>query len=1078
MTDRFSILSLPELLSIIISQLDKSDFVFGIPKELVFNPEDNRQLQMMRFDSMLESPLGVAAGPQTQLAQNIVVSWLTGARFIELKTIQTLDELEVSKPCIDMQDEGYNCEWSQELKIKQSFDQYLNAWIIIHILRDKFGWTNENGPGVIFNMSVGYNYEGILKNNVQWFLKKMKDASVELSSKIESIYNIYPNVLNLGIPNTISDNITLSTMHGCPSHEIEKIGEYLLVEKNLHTSIKLNPTLLGNEKLHSILDNSGFETKVPDIAFEHDLKFNDAIDIINNLSGKADELGLHFGVKLTNTLESNNNKEVFSTDEKMMYMSGRALHPISINLASKLQTHFKGLLDISFSGGADATNIANIVSCGLAPVTVCTDLLKPGGYARLFQYVEELKTESNLVRYKSNNLLNLQNYAVEVQTNPAYKRNYLRDISIKTNKRLTKLDCISAPCVDTCPTNQGIPDYMYFTSKGDFEKAYQVILQTNPFPHTTGMVCDHLCQTKCTRINYDSPVLIKEIKRFVAENSNSRNVGQHAKDINKTAAIIGAGPSGLSCAYFLALAGINVTVYESKPTPGGMVSDAIPSFRLTDDAFNFDLQDIIALGVNISNSSKIDSDAFNIIKNENDFVYIGTGAQISKTLLIEDIDSVGVVDPLDFLFSVKKHKPLDIGNNVIVIGGGNTAMDAARTAFRCIGVTGKVTIVYRRTIKQMPADTGEIKAVLDEGIEIIELASPVSIISENGKVKSLLCRKVKLGEKDLSGRRSPVEISESDFELTAETIIPAIGQDLAIDFIDKKLLKTKTGSYQTQLPNVFIGGDALRGASTAINAIGDGRKAAQEILVKAGIGNNKTSLISRLPGDFKILMINKSFRVSPQKVHETELNDRHNFNLVSTTLSKEEAIAEASRCLLCDEICNICVSVCPNLAFHSFETKPVKYKLPKIVVADGKINVADSTRFKIEQNHQILHIADWCNECGNCVTFCPTSGAPYIEKPHLYLNQSEFNKNKDGYYLDTTGDNLKLHSFFNGKQIAYFNVNNSIYIEFDGVLIELEKSSFEIKNTEIGEKVNFELDLVYVAYLKTIMQGAVSFYGL
>jgi len=432
MTDSFSILPLNELLKIILKQYDTNNKIFGISEELFFKPQQNEALRIKRFGKILETPFGVAAGPQTQLAHNIVVSWLMGARFIELKTIQTLDELEVSKPCIDMQDEGYNCEWSQELKIQQSFNQYLDAWIIIHILQDKFNWGNNGEAGVVFNMSVGYDYAGILKDNVQWFFSKMGDASKELKEKIESVKSLYPNVDNLNICSQLSNNITLSTMHGCPSDEIEMIGEYLITEKKLHTAIKLNPTLLGKEKLHEILHDSGFETDVPDIAFEHDLKYHEALKIIRNLQEKADDNNLQFSIKLTNTLESNNNKEVFPKGEKMMYMSGKPLHPISINLAYKLQKEFDGELDISFSGGADAFNVADIVNCGLTPVTVCTDLLKPGGYGRLAQYIEKLRETGN--KTKGHLLDNLNAYAVEVQISTSYKKVGFTDPSIKTDR--------------------------------------------------------------------------------------------------------------------------------------------------------------------------------------------------------------------------------------------------------------------------------------------------------------------------------------------------------------------------------------------------------------------------------------------------------------------------------------------------------------------------------------------------------------------------------------------------------------------------------------------------------------------
>ncbi len=1080
MTDRFSILPLNELLTIILAQYDYKKSIFGISEELFFNPQQNDDLRITRFGKLLENRVGVAAGPQTQLAQNIVVSWLTGARFIELKTIQTLDELEVSKPCIDMQDEGYNCEWSQELKIRQSFDQYLDAWIIIHILRDKFGWDNpqEEDPGVIFNMSVGYDLEGILKDNVQWFFHKMADASRELKEKIESIRNIYPNAVNLPINTRISDNITLSTMHGCPAGEIETIGAYLIEDKKLHTAIKLNPTLLGKEKLHQILKKSGFETQVPDIAFEHDLKYEDALKIIENLQKKAAENKVQFSLKLTNTLESKNHKEIFSAGEEMMYMSGKALHPVSINLAAKLQNDFDGRLDISFSGGADAFNIQDIVKCGLSPVTVCSDLLKPGGYGRLNQYMVNLKSDGAKPGIKTLDYLN--KYAIEVLNNPAYKKTGFTEPSIKTERSLNYFDCIHAPCVDTCPTNQGIPDYLYYTSQRKFEKAADVILKTNPFPHATGMVCDHLCQTKCTRINYDSPVLIREIKRFIAENhitdsfvSESNNRAQNQLSVS----IIGAGPSGLSCAYFLARAGFKVDVYESKSRAGGMVQGAIPSFRLTDDAINADINSILEMGVNIHYNFEVSQQSFKTLKNTSDYIYIGTGARKSKKLALKGIESAKILDPLNFLFNVKEGKETGIGENVVIVGGGNTAMDAARTAYRLVGKNGRVTIVYRRTIRQMPADLGEIKAVLEEGIEIIELASPLEIITENGKPKSLLCQRMKLGKKDDSGRAKPVEIPGSEFEILLDTFIPAIGQEIDIDFANSSELMTRKGTYETQIENVFIGGDALRGASTAINAIGDGRKAAQEIIDKAGIAFNTLDGSVRKRTGIHRLMLEKAKRKQPQYVVETPLDDRQNFKLVAETLTEEEAVNEASRCLLCDEVCNICTTVCPNLAFHSFETEPVKYELPLVIPTENKLKITKSGLFEINQKYQILHLADWCNQCGNCDTFCPSSGAPYKEKPHLYLNKELFEKEKDGFYYEQECAYPCLLGFQNKKQYKLMVKPDILYLESEDFSLSFNKETMQIMEYSVFVNSGFEHDLKITAEMKIILTGAQSFYA-
>src|SRR5659263_300500 len=440
MPAKFCPVPVSQLLRLIFHELDDEAGVFGIPQELFFVPRDNEALRTEMFGHKLHSPLGVAAGPHTQLAQNIVASWLMGSRYIELKTVQTLDEIEVPKPCIDMQDEGYNCEWSQELTIKESYNEYLNAWIIIHVLNHRFGWGID--PGTVFNMSAGYNLQGIMNDNVQWFLYKMSNCSDELAGKIKEIIDIYPAVTGLKIPSKISDNITLSTMHGCPADEIEDIARYLLEKRKLHTLVKLNPTLLGPEMLRDILnDKLRFKTIVPDEAFGHDLKYPDALRIIKSLQKTAAANNLQFGLKLTNTLESLNNKNVFGDNIKMMYMSGRALHPVSVNLANKLPEEFSGDLLFSFSAGADAFNISGLISCGFRTVTVCSDLLNPGGYMRLHQYFEELNKslrsqvaddiDDYITRLSGKRnlteaaLSNLSRYSPEVLSNKEYIREYI-----------------------------------------------------------------------------------------------------------------------------------------------------------------------------------------------------------------------------------------------------------------------------------------------------------------------------------------------------------------------------------------------------------------------------------------------------------------------------------------------------------------------------------------------------------------------------------------------------------------------------------------------------------------------------
>ena len=253
MSDLFFPISSSQLIEWVFGELESSDSIFGIPRQHFFVPRPNDPFRTSAFGQPLETPFGPAAGPHSQMAQNIIAAWLCGARYIELKTVQTLDVLDVPKPCIDMEDEGYNVEWSQELKVHQSFDEYLRAWVLIHALHHKLGFPGDS-PGVVFNLSVGYNLEGIHQPNMQWFLNQMHDSSEYKSGLVDELAKFYPEVRDLNIPNCLSDNVTLSTMHGCPPEEIESISTYLLQDRHLHTLVKCNPTQLGPERVRPLLN--------------------------------------------------------------------------------------------------------------------------------------------------------------------------------------------------------------------------------------------------------------------------------------------------------------------------------------------------------------------------------------------------------------------------------------------------------------------------------------------------------------------------------------------------------------------------------------------------------------------------------------------------------------------------------------------------------------------------------------------------------------------------------------------------------------------------------------------------------
>ncbi len=1020
--DLFFCTDIDVLLKWILTDLEEQNEIFGIGKEQFFIPDSADPFRMSRYGKLLETPLGVASGPHTQLAQNIVVAWLTGSRYIELKTIQVLDELDVTKPCIDMTDEGYNCEWSQELKLDESFNEYLNAFILLYVLKDKLGFSGDDA-GFIFNMSAGYELKGIHSPTVQHFFDRMEDCSKELAEKIEKIATIYPRVKELNIPSKISDNLTISTMHGCPPDEIEKIARYFIEERGYHTTIKLNPTLLGPERLRDILNNKlNFEIDVPDLAFEHDLKYPDAITLIRSLLESAKIKGVEFNIKLTNTLETTNIDQALPKTEGMCYMSGRALHPISINLAARLQEEFNGELDLSFCAGVDTFNVFDTLTCGMAPITVCTDLLKPGGYARVTQYAETVLAGMKEVAAGSleqlvcdwagmddsvaAGLANLKKYAANVVATGFYSKDLFPFQNVKTGRRLLKFDCAGAPCVTSCGASQDVPRYMDYTARGDFENAFKTVLATNPFPNMQGMVCDHPCEYKCTRLNYDSPLLIREIKRFIAQSQKEDIKLTPEADNGKSVAIVGGGPSGLSAAFFLTLEGFQVDIYESKEFVGGMATDAIPAFRLDDDSLKKDIDRILELGARLHTGVKVDKEKFTELRDSHDFIYIAIGAQEGSSLPIPGAESAGVVDHLDFLSDVRQGKSPDIGTKVIIVGGGNSAMDAARTAKRLVGKDGEVSIVYRRTRKQMPADHEEINGAIEEGVNIVELAAPEAVQVVNSKVSGLEVATMKLGDPDASGRRSPVKVEGENYIIETDSIIVAIGQRVKLDFLPEGELSVDRRSLRSSLPFVLAGGDVID-ISSLINAIGHGQRATKSIIAASGL---KPKVIIAPVDDRRLdlteLQKQNATRRFGVKAPELLPSERLNFDLFVGTLSKEDAMAEASRCLQCDLVCNICVTVCPNRANVALKADPVSYP-EQHINADGSIKTV--RRIKLTQAYQVINIPDFCNECGNCQTFCPTSGAPYIDKPHVHLSAASLEAHGEGFLMTEPGKMVFIH---------------------------------------------------------------------
>lgn len=375
----------------LFSELEQKKAAFDLPERFFYGGSGARDLSLRLHGCRASTPFGPAAGPHTQMAQNIVLAWLAGGRFMELKTVQIKDELQIPRPCIDMQTVGFNIEWSQELKLAQSLEEYVKASMLIDMLQASgmaAGCTD-----TVFDMSVGYDLAGISSPPVRAFLAGLMDAGATVERLRSQIPPALARFRGLPFRTHISNTLTLSTFHGCPPGEIEAIARFLLREMDLNVVVKLNPTLLGRESLLEILhDRLGYtELVVPDSAFEGDPTWEQVVGMVNRLGDLAAQRGRSFGVKFSNTLLVRNHKTFFPASESQMYMSGVPLHVLAMALVQRFRAEFGDRFPVSFSAGIDEGNFADAVALGLKPVTVCSDLLKAGGYGRGIRYLTALE---------------------------------------------------------------------------------------------------------------------------------------------------------------------------------------------------------------------------------------------------------------------------------------------------------------------------------------------------------------------------------------------------------------------------------------------------------------------------------------------------------------------------------------------------------------------------------------------------------------------------------------------------------------------------------------------------------------
>ncbi|WP_380183123.1 putative selenate reductase subunit YgfK [Kalamiella sp. sgz302252] len=979
-----------ELLTRIGAEYQENRSIFGIPETEFYQRNPQRRIAL--FGERCDTPVGPAAGPHTQLAQNIIVSWLTGGSFIELKTVQILDRLELEKPCIDASDEAFNTEWSTEFTLKKAWDEYLKAWFVLHLLETLYTPRPEGtGRSFIFNMSVGYDLQGIKQPAMQTFINDMLDAGKHEKFTLyrqnlqrflaHGGYQLLQKARSAdlqALPQRISarmvNSVTLSTMHGCPPDEIESICRYMLTEKQLHTFVKLNPTLLGYRRVREILDNNGFNyIELSEESFSHDLPLEQALGMLERLMTLGREKQRTFGVKLTNTLGTRNHKQRLPGEE--MYMSGRALYPLSINVAALLSQHFDGRLPISYSGGASQYNIAEIFATGIQPITMATDLLKPGGYLRMKTCAQILENSEGWAR-QAIDVPRLQKLADEALSARWAQKSWKSREQIDAGGPLPLTDCYVAPCVTACAISQDIPEYLRLAGEGRYVEALDLIYQRNALPAITGHICDHQCQNNCTRLDYDNALNIRQIKKIVLEKGWQAYRQRWHKPAGSgdkhPAAVVGAGPAGLAAAFFLARAGHPVTLFEREASPGGVVQHIVPRFRIPAKLIEQDIQFIADHGVRFVFNCDPNLTIAQLRQQGFSWICLGIGAGKNNALPLAG-GNPHVFRSFDFLKAFNQ-QCVDgaIQGDVAVVGAGNTAMDCARAALKVPGVHS-VTLLYRREEQDMPAWPEEIAAARQEGVQFMTLVNPESYMPDG----ELLLRVMKPGEPDDQGRRRPQATAQT-LSRNFDALITATGekpdeqvlQQIGLPLSASGHVEVDPHTLETSLPNVFLIGDVQSGPASVVAAIGGARKATRAILKRENIHCNDED--KRWLNSDPIAIYRRHGVVAVQQI---EADDAQAF-----------ARQEAARCLECNYVCARCVDVCPNRA-----------------------NVALAVP-GFSSRQQILHLDALCNECGNCAQFCPWQGKPYKDKITLFSRQDDFeNSTNPGFLLDKQQVRLRLN---------------------------------------------------------------------
>lgn len=764
MSEYMRLIEFPRLIEWALEEYKNEGSIFSIPKKKFYKNGNGKSLVTV-FGDEIGSAVGPAAGPHTQLAQNLIASYLVGGRYMELKTCQIMDGEElmaaIPKPCINAEDEAYNCEWSTELKIEEAAAEYIKAEIAIIVLAKEFGISDKKD--FVLNMSVGYNLEGIKSPKVDYFInslmdasntKVFKDAIAYLKENIDQFKNV--NLKDIeSIDSKICNSMTLSTMHGTPAGEIEEIAAYLMKDKGLNTFVKCNPTLVGYDYAREILDKLGYRYMDFDKGqFDIDLSFDESITIFKRLLDLAKENNLVFGCKLSNTFPVIQKRGELPSDD--MYMSGRALLPLTITAAYKLSEAFAGKLPMSYCGGADGLNIREIFEIFNQPITVSTTLLKPGGYYRLKDLAEQTE---DLLGKKYEGIDNAKMKAIvdNLESSDLYKKNPKQRIRTRNwESDLPMVDCYTAPCEEEgCPLGQQIPAYLHYAEKGDYKKAMEIIAIDNTAPAILAETCYEFCKKYCTRVDYEQGVNIRDVKKEVVDayyDKYIENLNIGPIKVADKAIIIGGGPAGLAAGVFLRRNGIEAKVVEKSDRLFGYANELVPKEVIDKD---IRLLEKVGVSYELNNDVAVD---IRKLKEEYKYIIIATGSKTTYESLIEQGISM---DKKPNLLSSRESNI----ENVYFAG------DITRGRRSIVSAVGDAKLIAKDILKKENLENDFKEVSYEKSIdEIVERRGYLELPKAKDAVRCLSCDKICEICTEVCPNRANVTIKVEGFKNLRQTI--------------------------------------------------------------------------------------------------------------------------------------------------------------------------------------------------------------------------------------------------------------------------------------------------------------------